>query len=94
MVKNRRPAPKADRLRSEAAARARSATTWALLLILLVGATLRLARLTEVPPGLTHDEAAHLQDARRIWEGARPIYLTSGYGREPFYDYVTAPLVR
>ncbi|HIE37988.1 MAG TPA: hypothetical protein EYH30_03235 [Anaerolineales bacterium] len=93
MVKNRRPAPKADPLRSEAAARARSVTTWALLLILLVGAALRLAHLTEAPPGLTHDEAAHLQDARRIWEGARPIYLTSGYGREPFYDYVTAPLV-
>jgi len=64
-----------------------------LTLVLLVAAGLRLARLAEVPPGVTHDEAAHLQDARRIWEGARPIYLTSGYGREPLYDYATAPLV-
>lgn len=68
----------------------------ALLLLtvaLLIAAALRLAQLDDVPPGVTHDEAAHLQDARRIWEGARPIYQTSGYGREPFYDYVTAPLV-
>jgi len=87
MVKNRPPAPRRGCPRPEHPA-------WALVvLILLVGAVLRLAHLTEVPPGLTHDEAAHLQDARRIWEGARPIYLTSGYGREPFYDYVTAPLV-
>lgn len=64
-----------------------------LIPVLLVAATFRLARLGEVPPGVTHDEAAHLQDARRIWEGARPIYLTSGYGREPLYDYVNVPLV-
>jgi 4-amino-4-deoxy-L-arabinose transferase-like glycosyltransferase len=64
-----------------------------LTLILLLAAALRLCRLDAVPPGVTHDEAAHVQDARRIWEGARPIYLESAKGREPFYDYVTAPLV-
>jgi 4-amino-4-deoxy-L-arabinose transferase-like glycosyltransferase len=64
-----------------------------LTLILLLAAALRLYRLDVVPPGVTHDEAAHLQDARRIWEGARPIYLESAKGREPFFDYVTAPLV-
>ncbi len=63
------------------------------VIILLLAAFLRLYRLDSVPPGVTHDEAAHLQDARRIWEGARPIYLSSANGREPFYDYVTAPLV-
>lgn len=62
-------------------------------LILLLAAGLRLARLAEVPPGVTHDEAAHLEDAWRILHGARPIYLTSGYGREPLYDYATAPLL-
>lgn len=71
----------------------RRAALFSLVGVLLVAAAFRLARLGEVPPGVTHDEAAHLQDARRIREGARPIYLTSGYGREPFYDYVTAPLV-
>jgi 4-amino-4-deoxy-L-arabinose transferase-like glycosyltransferase len=62
-------------------------------LILLVAFALRVWALEAVPPGLTHDEAAHLHDAKRIWEGYRPIYLTSAYGREPLYDYATAPLV-
>jgi 4-amino-4-deoxy-L-arabinose transferase-like glycosyltransferase len=61
--------------------------------IILVAFALRVWALDSVPPGLTHDEAAHLHDAQRIWEGARPIYLTSAYGREPLYDYVSAPLV-
>jgi len=64
-----------------------------LIAILLLGALLRLYHLQTVPPGFTHDETAHLQDAQRIWEGARPLYLTSGYGREPLFDYATAPLV-
>jgi 4-amino-4-deoxy-L-arabinose transferase-like glycosyltransferase len=68
--------------------------TWGILaLILALAAFLRVYRLDTVPPGLTHDESAHLQDARRIWEGARPIYLQTANGREPFFDYVTAPLV-
>jgi 4-amino-4-deoxy-L-arabinose transferase-like glycosyltransferase len=55
-----------------------------------VGLGLRLWHLSRVPPGLTHDEAAHGHDALRIVEGARPIYQTVGYGREPLYDYVLA----
>ena len=66
---------------------------FSLALILLLAFAVRLHRLDAVPPGVTHDEAAHLQDARRIWQGARPIYLESAKGREPFFDYVTAPLV-
>jgi len=66
---------------------------WGLpLFVLLLAALLRLCCLDAVPPGVTHDEAAHLHDAQSIWQGARPLYLTSGYGREPLYDYVTAPL--
>lgn len=64
-----------------------------LLLILLLAFGLRVWGLEAAPPGVTHDEAAHLHDAQRIWEGARPIYLTTAYGREPLYDYVAAPLV-
>lgn len=62
----------------------------ALLLIILVAAALRFAQLDAIPPGLTHDEAGHGHDAIRILYGARPIYLTVGYGREPLYDYVNA----
>ncbi len=62
-------------------------------LILLVAFGLRVWSWDEAPPGITHDEAAHLHDARRIWEGARPIYWDTAYGREPLFDYATAPLV-
>jgi 4-amino-4-deoxy-L-arabinose transferase-like glycosyltransferase len=63
------------------------------IFFILIAFALRVWALDVAPPGLTHDEAAHLHDARRIWEGYRPIYLTSAYGREPLYDYATAPLV-
>jgi 4-amino-4-deoxy-L-arabinose transferase-like glycosyltransferase len=65
----------------------------ALLLILLVAAAFRLYRLDDIPPGLTHDEADHGLDAVAILHGARPIYETVGYGREPLYDYVVAALM-
>src|SRR5574341_408244 len=60
------------------------------LLILVIGAGLRLVALDSVPPGLTHDEADHGVDAEGILEGRTPIYFTVGYGREPLFDYVTA----
>ena len=67
---------------------------WALLiLILLVAVFFRLYRLESVPPGLTHDEAGHGHDAVAILRGARPMYETVGYGREPLYDYVLAGLM-
>jgi 4-amino-4-deoxy-L-arabinose transferase-like glycosyltransferase len=64
-----------------------------IVLITLVAFGLRVWALDAVPPGVTHDEAAHLHDAQRIWEGYRPLYLTTAYGREPLYDYASAPLV-
>ncbi len=51
---------------------------------------MRLWDLPNTPPGITHDEAGHGQDALAIVDGARPIYQTIGYGREPLYDYLTA----
>ncbi len=65
----------------------------ALLLILLVAAAFRLYRLDDIPPGFTHDEAGHGLDAIAILNGARPLYETVGYGREPLYDYVVALLM-
>jgi hypothetical protein len=67
---------------------------WGLLaLILCLAATLRLWQLDGVPPGFTHDEAGHGHDAVAILNGARPIYQTVGYGREPLYDYLVAGLM-
>jgi len=64
---------------------------WVLpLIVLCLAAGLRLWRLDSAPPGLTHDEAGHGQDALAILSGARPIYETIGYGREPLYDYAVA----
>ena len=75
----------------------RKAVRWrevaALVTILLAAAALRTWRLGNVPPGLTHDEAAHGHDAVAILEGARPLYETVGYGREPLYDYWVAGLM-
>jgi hypothetical protein len=64
-----------------------------LLLILLAAAFLRLANLSEAPPGLTHDEADHGLDAWGVVNGVRPIYFSVGYGREPLFDYATAGLM-
>ncbi len=66
-------------------------TEWLILAaILCMAAVLRLYQLDAVPPGFTHDEAAHGNDALAILHGARPIYETVGYGREPLYDYAVA----
>jgi 4-amino-4-deoxy-L-arabinose transferase-like glycosyltransferase len=61
-----------------------------LLVILLIAAWFRFYHLDSIPPGFTHDEAGHGQDAIAIAHGARPVYETVGYGREPLYDYVVA----
>ena len=64
-----------------------------LVVVLCLAAALRLWRLDQVPPGFTHDEAGHGHDAAAILHGARPLYETVGYGREPLYDYWIAGLM-
>ena len=49
--------------------------------------------LTDVPPGLTHDEAGHGHDAAGVLQGVTPIYFTVGYGREPLFDYLNAGFI-
>jgi 4-amino-4-deoxy-L-arabinose transferase-like glycosyltransferase len=61
-----------------------------LFFILAIAALFRFYQLATVPPGFTHDEAGHGHDAIAIVQGARPLYETVGYGREPLYDYVVA----
>ncbi len=65
----------------------------ALLVILTLAALFRLYHIESIPPGVTHDEAGHGADAIAITQGARPIYETVGYGREPLYDYIVALLM-
>jgi 4-amino-4-deoxy-L-arabinose transferase-like glycosyltransferase len=64
-----------------------------LALILLVAVLVRLYRLDDVPPGLTHDEAANGMAAIGVLEGERPLYFTVGNGREPLYAYSLAPVI-
>ncbi|MGC9395289.1 MAG: ArnT family glycosyltransferase [Anaerolineae bacterium] len=60
-----------------------------LLLLLLVGAGLRLWDTGLVPPGLYHDEAQHGLDALTVLEtGHVPLYFPANNGREPFFIYL------
>jgi 4-amino-4-deoxy-L-arabinose transferase-like glycosyltransferase len=61
-----------------------------LILILLLAFVLRTYRLTEVPPGLTHDEANHGRDSINVLNGELLFYFPLNYGSEPLYNYVVA----
>lgn len=60
------------------------------LLILLVALLFRTYRLTDLPPGLTHDEANHGREAAGILDGEFLFYFPLNYGSEPFYSYAVA----
>ncbi len=62
----------------------------ALLLILGVALALRLWRLDELPPGLTHDEANHGGEAMEILDGVYRYFFPLNYGSEPLYSYTAA----
>ncbi len=61
-----------------------------ILLVLLVAFTLRTYRLTEIPPGLTHDEANHGREAIGVLDGILLFYFPLNYGSEPLYSYTVA----
>lgn len=61
-----------------------------ILLILLLAFGLRLAALTSLPPGLTHDEANHGREAIAILDGILLFYFPLNYGSEPLYSYTVA----
>ncbi len=58
--------------------------------ILLIALALRLFRLTEIPPGLTHDEANHGREAVELLDGVLRYYFPLNYGSEPIYSYTVA----
>lgn len=61
-----------------------------ILLILLLAAALRLAQLTQIPPGLTHDEANHGREAIGVLDGELRYFFPYNYGSEPLYSYTVA----
>lgn len=65
-----------------------------LLLILLLAFALRLVALTEIPPGLTHDEANHGREAIGILRGFYLFIFPLNYGSEPLYSYTVAGMMR
>jgi hypothetical protein len=61
-----------------------------IILVLLLGFTLRVHRITETPPGLTHDEANHGRDSINVLDGVLLFYFPLNYGSEPLYNYAVA----
>lgn len=61
-----------------------------ILLVLLVAFGLRAYQLTELPPGLTHDEANHGREAISILQGELALFFPLNYGSEPLYSYTVA----
>ena len=64
-----------------------------ILLILLLAFVLRSYRLSEIPPGLTHDEANHGREAIEILDGMLRYYFPLNYGSEPLYSYTVAGMM-
>lgn len=61
-----------------------------ILLILFLAFALRTYLLTEIPPGLTHDEANHGREAIGVLDGVLLFYFPLNYGSEPLYSYTVA----
>jgi 4-amino-4-deoxy-L-arabinose transferase-like glycosyltransferase len=61
-----------------------------LILILVFAFALRTYQLTDIPPGLTHDEANHGRDSINVLDGVLLFYFPLNYGSEPLYNYVVA----
>jgi 4-amino-4-deoxy-L-arabinose transferase-like glycosyltransferase len=60
------------------------------ILILMLAFALRSIMLTDIPPGLTHDEANHGWDSIKILDGVLLFYFPLNYGSEPLYNYLVA----
>jgi 4-amino-4-deoxy-L-arabinose transferase-like glycosyltransferase len=67
---------------------------WALVAILLVAAILRLAALSDVPPGPGYDELQNTRLAERVLANQLAIYFPENHGQEPLYPMLEALAVR
>lgn len=72
----------------------RTNVRWALVVIFLVAAGLRLAGLNNLsPPGLAHDEVANWLIDRSLLAGRHAVYFTEAYGHEAGFHYLQAAFV-
>ena len=63
-------------------------------LVLLVGAFLRLYRLSDLPPGWRDDEVVEtVVHAQRVLDGRFPLFFPQAEGHEPLYHYLSAALI-
>jgi len=62
-----------------------SKTLWIAVGLLCVAFALRMYAITEVPPGLTHDEVSELDVASQVRDGDWRLLYIRGYGVEPGY---------
>lgn len=60
------------------------------LLLLLLGAALRLVEIGRLPAGLYHDEAQNGLDALSVLTGQLQLYFPANNGREPAFIYLMA----
>jgi 4-amino-4-deoxy-L-arabinose transferase-like glycosyltransferase len=65
--------------------------TWAAFVgIVLLAAFFRFYAMNQVPPGPHYDETIDARLALDIRAGARPVFFSQGWGREPLYHYIVA----
>ena len=70
----------------------KSPTFYALLALIIVGATFRLANLERTPPQMTSDHVEKLLDAQRVLDGNTQVFFPNNGGREAFQMYAMALL--
>lgn len=72
--------------------------TWAelaaLLILLAAAIFLRLWQLDTTPPGFQFDEAIDVKISLDIANGARPLYVAEGWGREGLFYYLAALMLQ
>ncbi|MCB9430897.1 MAG: glycosyltransferase family 39 protein [Ardenticatenaceae bacterium] len=61
-----------------------------LILLILLAFGLRIYAITDIPPGLTHDEANHGREGMEVLDGVYRYYFPLNYGSEPIYSYTVA----
>lgn len=65
-------------------------TFWALVLIMLLGASFRLTDLPNNPPEMTSDHVEKILDAQAVLNGTHQIFFPNNGGREGFQFYAMA----
>lgn len=70
----------------------RSGTFYALVAIVIIGASFRLYQLDRTPPQMTSDHVEKLLDSQRVLDGNTQVFFPNNGGREPFQMYAMAIL--